>query len=128
MLEHQGCEAIIFGLRCIKGRCNHDRDRRAGVNGPGRSNTLATLRPAPLVCCRWELEQRHMAPPSNIVLPIVIEEDPKLVRRLNTYCADAAPDGVSMPSSQMPCSMSSVTTSPVSRGVAVAAWMPLDGP
>ena len=33
-----------------------------------------------------------MAPPSNIVLPIVIEEDPKLVRRLNTYCADAAPD------------------------------------
>ena len=55
--------------------------------------TLATLLPAPLACCRWELEQRHMMPPSNIGLRVVVEEDPKLVRRLNAYYADAAPDG-----------------------------------
>lgn len=55
--------------------------------------TLATLLPAPLACCRWELEQRHMTPPSNFVLRIVVEEDPKLVRTLNAHYADAAPDG-----------------------------------
>ena len=55
--------------------------------------TLVTLLPAPLACCRWELEQRHMTPPSNFALRIVVEEDPKLVRSLNAYYADATPDG-----------------------------------
>ncbi len=54
---------------------------------------MATLLSAPLACCRWELDQRHMMPPSNIALRIVVEDDPKLVRSLNTYYADAAPDG-----------------------------------
>ena len=54
---------------------------------------MTLLLPAPLACCRWELERRHMTPPSNIALRIVIEEDSKLVRRLNTNYADAAPDG-----------------------------------
>ncbi len=54
---------------------------------------MATVLSAPLACCRWELAQRHMTPPSNIALRIVVEEDPKLVRRLNLYYADAAPDG-----------------------------------
>jgi hypothetical protein len=34
-----------------------------------------------------------MTPPSNIALRIIVEEDPKLVRRLNAYYGDAAPDG-----------------------------------
>ena len=34
-----------------------------------------------------------MTPPYNFVLRIVIEEDPKLVRRLNAYYADATADG-----------------------------------
>ena len=55
--------------------------------------TLATLLPAPLACCRWELEQRHMTPPSNFALRIVIEEDCKLVWTLNANYANAAPDG-----------------------------------
>jgi hypothetical protein len=54
---------------------------------------LATLLPAPLACCRWELERRHMTPPSNFALRIIIEEDPKLVRTLNARYADAAADG-----------------------------------
>ena len=54
---------------------------------------LATLLPAPLACCRWELEQRRMIPPSNFVLRIVIEESPKLVQKLNANYADVAPDG-----------------------------------
>jgi hypothetical protein len=54
---------------------------------------LATLLPGPLACCRWGLEQRHMTPPSNFALRIIVEEHPKLVRSLNTYYADAAPDG-----------------------------------
>ena len=54
---------------------------------------MATLLPAPLVCCRWELERRHMTPPSNFALPIIIEEDPKLVRTLNARYADAATNG-----------------------------------
>jgi hypothetical protein len=67
--------------------------------GPDPSNTrpsenaLATLLSAPLACCRWELAQRHMTPPSNIALRIIIEEDPKLVRSLNAYYANAAADG-----------------------------------
>lgn len=54
---------------------------------------MATLLPAPLACCRWELVQRHMTPPSNFALRIIVEEDPRLVRSLNTYYAEAAPDG-----------------------------------
>jgi hypothetical protein len=54
---------------------------------------LATLLSAPLACCRWELAQRHMTPPSTIALRIVVEEDPRPVRSLNAYYADAAPDG-----------------------------------
>jgi hypothetical protein len=108
--------AATFGLASgeSKGCCNHDRDQRVGVDVPltsvprsGRTafpipywpiqhptpeNTLATLQSAPLACCRWELQQRHMTPPSKLALRIV-EEDAKLVRRLNTYYADAAADG-----------------------------------
>ncbi len=54
---------------------------------------MAALLSAPLACCRWELEQRHMTPPSNFILRIIVEEDAKLVRRLNADYADAAPDG-----------------------------------
>jgi hypothetical protein len=54
---------------------------------------LSTLLPAPLACCRWELERRHMRPPSNFALRIIVEEDPKLVRTLNTRYANAAADG-----------------------------------
>jgi hypothetical protein len=54
---------------------------------------LATLLPGPLACCRWELERRHMIPPSNFILRIIVEEDPALVRTLNAYYADAAADG-----------------------------------
>jgi hypothetical protein len=53
---------------------------------------LLTLLPAPLACCRWELERRH-TPPSNIALRIIVEEDPNLVRGLNAYYADATWDG-----------------------------------
>jgi hypothetical protein len=61
---------------------------------PGHwSRTLAVLLPAPLACCRFELEQRHMIPPSNFALRIIVEEDPKLVRKLNADYAYAAPDG-----------------------------------
>src|ERR1700677_5036206 len=63
------------------------------LNTRPMENTLATLLPAPLACCRRELEQRRMTPPSNFVLRIVVEEDPKLVRTLNAHYADAAPDG-----------------------------------
>jgi len=54
---------------------------------------LAVLLPAPLACCRWELERRHMTPPSNFALRFIVEEDCKLVRTLNAGYADAAPDG-----------------------------------
>ena len=60
---------------------------------PAPETTLATLLPAPLACCRWELERRHMTPPSNFALRIIVEEDPKLVRTLNAHYADAAADG-----------------------------------
>lgn len=67
---------------------------RAGlVEHPAPEKTLATLLHAPLACCRWELQHRHMTPPSDFALRIVVEDDPKLVRRLNAYYADAAPDG-----------------------------------
>ena len=54
---------------------------------------MATLLPAALACCRRELEQRLITPPSNFLLRIVVEEDQKLVRSLNGRCADAAADG-----------------------------------
>lgn len=54
---------------------------------------LAILLPGPLACCRWELEQRRMTPPSNFILRIIVEEDPKLVRILNANYAGAAADG-----------------------------------
>jgi hypothetical protein len=60
---------------------------------PAPEKTLATVLAAPLACCRCELQQRHMTPPSKLALRIVVEEDPKLVRNLNAYYANAAPDG-----------------------------------
>jgi len=54
---------------------------------------LPTLLSAALACCRWELEQRHMTPPSNFALCIIIEENPQLVRTLNARYADATADG-----------------------------------
>ena len=54
---------------------------------------MAVLLPAPLACCRWELERRHMTPPSNFALRFIVEENCKLVRTLNASYADAAPDG-----------------------------------
>jgi hypothetical protein len=54
---------------------------------------LVTLLPAPLACCRWELERRHLTPPSNFALRIIVEEDRKLVRRLNAIYVNAARDG-----------------------------------
>ena len=54
---------------------------------------MLTLLPGPLACCKWELERRHMAPPSNIALRIVVEDDPALVRRLNAGYAEAEADG-----------------------------------
>ena len=50
---------------------------------------MAVLLAAPLACCRFELTQRRMIPPSNFALRIVVEEEPKLVRRLNAQYADA---------------------------------------
>jgi hypothetical protein len=49
--------------------------------------------PAPLACCRRELEQRRIAPPSGFLLRIVIEEDPNLVRRLNRRYVDTSAEG-----------------------------------
>jgi hypothetical protein len=54
---------------------------------------LARLLTAPLACCRWELERRHMTPPSNFALRIIVEEDRKLVRGLNANYADTPPNG-----------------------------------
>ncbi len=54
---------------------------------------MSTLLPAPLACCRWELERRHMTPPSNDELRQIIERDPRLVEELNLYYGDTMPDG-----------------------------------
>ena len=54
---------------------------------------MATLLPAPLACCRRELEQRRMIPPSSFILRIIVEEDPKLVRTLNAHYANADAGG-----------------------------------
>lgn len=67
---------------------------RAGFDErPAPEITLATLLPAALACCRLELEERHITPPSDFLLRIVVEEDQKLVRLLNVRYADAAADG-----------------------------------
>jgi hypothetical protein len=69
-------------------------EERAGpFEQPALENPLVTLLPTPLACCRWELEQRHMTPPFNFALRVIVEEDPKLVRTLNAHYADAAADG-----------------------------------
>jgi hypothetical protein len=54
---------------------------------------LSTLLSAPLACCRWELENRRMVPPSNEALRLIIEADPALVNDLNRFYGDATPDG-----------------------------------
>ena len=54
---------------------------------------MARLLPDPLACCRWELEQRRMIPPSNFALRIIVEEDPRLVKYLNAHYAGAGSDG-----------------------------------
>ena len=46
---------------------------------------VSVLLPAPLTCCRWELERRHMVPPSNDALRQVIERDTDLVDSLNEF-------------------------------------------
>jgi hypothetical protein len=60
---------------------------------PGQEKPVGNLLPAPLICCRWELERRHMVPPSNDALRQIIERDPDLVDVLNEYYGDAAADG-----------------------------------
>ena len=54
---------------------------------------VTTLLPSPLACCRWELENRRMVPPSNDALRRIIEADSDLVEDLNRYYGDATPDG-----------------------------------
>lgn len=54
---------------------------------------MAVLLPASLACCRWELERRHMTPPSNLALRIIVEEDSKLVSRLNAIYGNADLNG-----------------------------------
>jgi hypothetical protein len=60
---------------------------------PAPEMSLATLLPAPLACCRRELEQRRISPPSGFLLRIVIEEDAKLVRTLNRRYVDITHEG-----------------------------------
>jgi hypothetical protein len=73
---------------------SHHMGQQAGPSTPPASEvTLATLLPIPLACCRWELEQRHMMPPSDFALRIIVEQDAKLVRTLNTNYGGAAADG-----------------------------------
>ena len=54
---------------------------------------MSTLLPAPLACCRWELDRRHLIPPSNDALRQIIESDPALVDELNAWYGEANPDG-----------------------------------
>ena len=94
---------------------------------PAPEKILATLLPGPLACCRWELEQRRMTPPSNFILRIIVEKDPKLVRTLNTHYASATADGGLEPAERDALSMSLADTTLASRGLALAAWTPLGG-
>jgi hypothetical protein len=70
-------------------------DASAGTMQPpgAQENRVSTLLSAPLACCRWELERRHMVPASNDALRQIIETAPGLVETLNEYYGDAAPDG-----------------------------------
>jgi hypothetical protein len=88
-------DAVIRLKYVLEGRRSwpHIGPRVGPVEHPAPEKTVTALLSAPLACCRWELEQRHMTPPSNFALRIIVEEDAKLVRRLNEYYADAAPDG-----------------------------------
>ena len=54
---------------------------------------VSILLPAALTCSRWELERRHMVPPSNDALRQIIERDADLVDSLNEFYGDAAADG-----------------------------------
>ena len=51
------------------------------------------LLPRPLACCRQQLEQHRMTPLSNLILRIIVDEDPKLVCTLNAHYADEAAGG-----------------------------------
>jgi hypothetical protein len=95
-------KAIFCDSRCIQTIPQPGRTRSLssyGHSGPEKSNarppeqTLAVLLPAPLACCRFELGQRRMTPPSNFALRIVVEEDSTLVRTLNARYAGATSDG-----------------------------------
>ena len=83
---------------------------------------MAILLPAPLACCRFELEQRQMTPPSNFALWIIVEGDAKLVRSLNAYYSEAAPAGGLEALDRDACWMFSAGTSPGDHGLAPAAW------
>jgi hypothetical protein len=76
-------------------RANPHMDGHAGTLQPPRLREirLTTLLSAPLACCRWELERRHMVPASNDALRLIIETAPDLVATLNEYYGEAAPDG-----------------------------------
>ncbi len=54
---------------------------------------MNTLLPSALASCRWELERRHLVPPSNDALREMIEGDPALTDELNTYYGEIPPDG-----------------------------------
>ena len=55
----------IWGPRC-----------RDACNARPLEMPMCILLSAPLACCRWELERRHMVPPSNDALRQIIERDP----------------------------------------------------
>jgi hypothetical protein len=83
--ERPFCQKRMPALTCAdrpkpKPLPRHISLNLAGRWSPAWENILATLLPAPLACCRWELERRHMTPPSDFALRIIVEEDPKLVR------------------------------------------------
>jgi hypothetical protein len=54
-----------------KGCCDPDR-----IWHPSPEKTLARLMTAPLTGCRWEFERRHMTPPSNFALRVIVEGVP----------------------------------------------------
>ena len=87
--------AIGPGAGDLEGTHSHHHMERGPEGSKTRplEQTLPVLLPSPLACCRWELGRRHMTPPSNFALRIIVEEDRKLVRTLNANYAGAAPDG-----------------------------------
>jgi hypothetical protein len=82
---------------------------------------LTVLLSSALACCRWELERRHMTPPSSFALRIIVEENCKLVRTLNANYAGAAPDGAWRHPSATRCSMFWDCILPDASGLAPAA-------